>query len=66
MRDKTTDKLDKALEGWTVTAVYPNPAPEGMIILSLKKDGQRRKVRLWATDLGWWFKADKTKGRKST
>ncbi len=64
--DRQLHKLNKSLVGWTVTAVNHNYGREGgLFILSLKKDKMRRKVRLFATDLGWWLKTDKIKGGKS-
>jgi hypothetical protein len=64
-RNRQMEKFKKAVEGWTITKVEPNTQGEGTFILRLDKGPKGKKtIRLWGTDLGWWFTEDKVKKPK--
>jgi len=55
-REEQTEKLTQEIAGATVRSVVLSTESEGVFILRLEKDGRKFEVRLFATDLGWWYK----------
>ena len=54
---KTIKNFSKAVSGWAIDGIQPCQQPESLFTLVLSKDGQTKKIDLFATDLGWWFNA---------
>ena len=55
-REEQTEKLTREIAGATVRSVVPSTESEGMFTLRLEKGDKKFEVRLFATDLGWWYK----------
>ena len=54
---KQRKELEQQIKGWTIVGLGPCLRPEeSLFSLLLEKNGQRKSVELFATDLGWWFK----------
>ena len=54
---KQRKELEQQIKGWTIVGLEPCSRPEeSLFSLLLEKDGQRKSVELFATDMGWWFK----------
>jgi len=54
--DKDAEDLSKIIAGATIRSAVMNKDSEGMFILRLEKEGKKFEVRIYGTDLGWWFK----------
>ena len=52
----TAERLSKEISGAVVVSVTPSQEVEGLFTLRLKKDDKKFDVRVYGTELGWWFK----------
>lgn len=52
----TLDKLSELITDARIVSVVPNSDTEGIFTLRLRKGKKNFEVRVFATDLGWWFK----------
>jgi len=51
-----TDKLNKAIGGWTVVSVVPCTKTEAQFTLNLAMGTKRKNVDVYSTELGYWFR----------
>ena len=60
--DKDAEELSKEIAGAIVRSVVRNTNSEGMFTVKLERDGKNFEVRIYGTDLGWWFEAAGNRG----
>lgn len=57
MADSSTalDQARAELVGWAIVGIAASTQAEAMFTLVLEKGGQRKRITVFATDLGWWL-----------
>lgn len=56
MADKTVlEQARAAFTGWAIVDIEASGQAEAMFTLVLEKGGQRKRITIFATDLGWWL-----------
>jgi len=58
MKPTETELLTERTKGWTILKITENREDEGLYYIYLEKDGQKKRLKIFGTDLGGWIKID--------
>ena len=58
------ERLKKEIKGWEIFDVEYVREDEILFVLTFRKDKQKKRIKLFATDLGWWFQKKEKKRKK--
>ena len=60
------ERLRKEIKGWEIFDVEYIREDEILFALTFRKNKQKKRIKLFATDLGWWFQKKEKKRKKKT